>query len=254
MPQADLTLVIPCYREAERLPGFLPPLLQLVPKSKVSIAVQVVDDGSPSKEQLALLGYVSSLRQANECLLKPLHYPRNAGKGQAIRTGWKKAATSPWLAFVDADGAIPPEETLRVIEAAVLGGGAASLFSAVRQGLPGVLVHRNPVRAIGSRWFQSWVAMRLDLPIHDTQCGMKVVPGDFFRTRVDEWKENCYAFDLELLLAAHAAELPIVQIPVRWAEQKGSRLGFRSALRLFLDAWRLGRKIRKREMGERKQD
>ncbi|MFA5263394.1 MAG: glycosyltransferase [Opitutaceae bacterium] len=246
MKAADVFLVIPCYRESARLPNFLPALLMELEKCAVSVAVQIVDDGSPADEQAALLSFVDSLRKDHPCLLELLCHERNRGKGHAIRAGWAKAGECAWLAFVDADGAVPPDETVRVIERALDTPSMPAIICGVRQDASGAAVHRQPLRAFGSRVFQAWVSALLRLPINDTQCGLKILPCPFFRINENAWKEDRYAFDLELLLLARQQGLPIAVVPVRWREQADTRLGLRSAAILFLDAWRL-RKLRKME-------
>jgi dolichyl-phosphate beta-glucosyltransferase len=246
MQEAEVFLVIPCYREAARLPNFLPSLLTELESHAVSAVVQIVDDGSPVAEQEALRSFIASLRKEHPILLEPLCYAQNRGKGYAIRAGWAKAGECNWLAFVDADGAVPPEETVRVIERAIEDPSMPAIICGVRQDASGTAVHRQPLRAFGSRVFQAWVSAWLRLPIHDTQCGLKLLSGSFYRAREKVWKEEHYAFDLELLLIAQKEGLSIAVVPVRWREQADTRLGFRSAAVLFLDAWRL-RRLRKKE-------
>ena len=50
-----------------------------------------------------------------------VYLDQNAGKGGAIYAGWDSAREKDfqWLAFVDADGAVSPQETMRVIAEAV---------------------------------------------------------------------------------------------------------------------------------------
>jgi hypothetical protein len=123
-----------------------------------------------------------------------------------------------------------------------------AVICGVRQSASGIAVHRQPLRAFGSSIFQAWVSALLRLPINDTQCGLKIIPCSFFRARENTWKEDRYAFDLELLLVAQQEGLPIAVVPVCWREQADTRLGLRSAAVLFLDAWRL-RSRRGKESG-----
>ena len=52
--------------------------------------------------------------------VRPLLVQNNQGKGGAIYSGWDTASLDEfrWVAFVDADGAITPEETLRFLNLA----------------------------------------------------------------------------------------------------------------------------------------
>lgn len=234
-------LVIPCYRENLRLPTFLPLLSERLQSAKLPVAIQVVDDGSPHREQEELARYVESQRQRYPALQPIVGYGDNRGKGHAIRAGWSKSVDSvKWLGFVDADGAVPANEVERVVTA-LLGKPTPRIVAAVREHQEGAIVKRHPVRHFGSMVFQSWVRFLHHLPMRDTQCGLKFIPVSLYRDHSETWKQSRYAFDLELLITGHRSGMPIETIPVCWQEQAVSRLHLPAAIRLFWHAWRCGR-------------
>ena len=83
-------LVIPCYYESKRLPRFLLKLCELVELSNLSIAIQLVDDGSSQDEQKALSNLSQKLNPQYSFLREPLLLEKNLGKGGAVRAGWRK--------------------------------------------------------------------------------------------------------------------------------------------------------------------
>lgn len=234
-------LVIPCFRESRRLPLFLPLLCEKIEKAALPVRIQVVDDGSPPEEQMELATFVDAQRAVHPNLQPLAGYGTNRGKGYAIRFGWDLAPlTSAWLGFVDADGAVPAD-TVEQVLGRMLENGTPRMVAAVRENQVGAVVKRHPVRHVGSRVFQRWVRFCHDLPIRDTQCGLKIIPAALYHARKGDWKQSRYAFDIELLLEARNKGFPIETIPVSWQEQAVSRLHLPAALRLFWHAWRCGR-------------
>lgn len=236
MNSPDILLVIPTYRDGVRLTKFLPELCAELARGPGGVAVQVVDDGSPAGEQLWLATEIDQMRRTYPFLQPLLTGKPNHGKGHAIRAGWDAAPAARWLAFVDADGAAPATEVAALL-ALARNAAQPAVFIAVRTDQPGKPVKRFWHRRLGSRLFNAWVRHCLALDYPDTQCGLKVVPASFHRET--SWREEGFAFDLELLLRAHAAGLPVVTQPITWSECSGSSLGLGAMLGLFAAAWRL---------------
>ena len=236
MSQPEILLVIPTYRDGASLAEFLPLLCEELGRDATGAAVQVVDDGSPLAEQIWLTAEVDRLRREYSNLRPLLTHSVNRGKGRAIRTGWSSEPRAPWLAFADADGAAPATEVCALVNRARQTREPALLI-AVRAKTSGKPVARFWHRKIGSWMFNVWVRYWLKFDLPDTQCGLKVIPGPFY-AGID-WREDGFAFDLELLLRARASELPVISQPIAWTERAGSSLGFGSMIGLFIAVWRL---------------
>ena len=241
-PPEDILLVIPTYRDGARLAEFLPGLCAGLARGPGGVRVQVVDDGSPAAEQNALRSLIDLVRGEYRFLLPLAAGTSNRGKGHAIRAGWAASPAMCWLAFVDADGAAPATEVTALLVRA-RNSAQPALFIAERTGRPENPVTRLWHRRLGSRVFNSWVRLCLGLRFPDTQCGLKIVPASFFAG--GGWSEEGFAFDLELLLRARAARLPVIVQPISWSEQPGSSLGIRAMLALFAAVWRLRRSEKK---------
>ena len=96
-----ISLIIPAYNEAQRLPGRLQQLLEGMPAAK-PWEIIIVDDGS-SDETLSI---IQEWAEKYPCITT-LSYQPNQGKGAAVRTGILSAA-GEYVLFVDADKAFPP--------------------------------------------------------------------------------------------------------------------------------------------------
>ncbi|MCE3222107.1 MAG: hypothetical protein K0S58_287 [Nitrospira sp.] len=213
-----LSIIIPAYNEARRLPPFLQRMVTYLDQRRQSYEILVVDDGSEDQTSQA----VESLAQ--QCLQVRLIQLRcNMGKGAAVRRGMQ-AARGHLQLFADADGATPIEELAR-LEAALAQGADLAIGSRA-------LASRNPRYRVRARWHRSLlgalfnaVVQRLGIRhIADTQCGFKL----FRRSAAqDLFSVTCvdgYAFDLELLYIARQRGYHIAEVPINWTDQPGSKV------------------------------
>lgn len=222
-------LVIPCLRERARLPLFLPELLAALAKRTGETEVMIVDDGSGAEEQAWLADYIRSLQTKYPALLAPLLLSENAGKGGAVYAGWAQAGTDySLLGFVDADGAIPPEEVARLC--ALAPQQADHALYAVRTGTEGTHVQRHPARALAGLFFRLLVKGLFRFPIPETQCGCKLVPAAAWRAVEANLTERRFCFDVDLTWHLLKQGTVIRAVPVNWQEIAGGQLRAASVL------------------------
>jgi len=211
------SVVIPAYDEAPRLPAFLQEVLAFFGVRGETYEVIVVDDGSRD----ATCDRVRELQRSHS-QIRLVALPQNRGKGYAVRVGMVNAR-GLFRLFADADGATPIQE-LRRLEPALQAGADIVIGSRVLVD-PEVSVHTRRHRVWAGRAF-NWLVARLGLRgIADSQCGFKCFRGpvaeDLFRSLVTDG----FGFDVELLLLAQQRGYTIVEVPVNWADQPGSKLG-----------------------------
>jgi len=237
-PCPALSIIIPAYNEARRLPRFLQRTIAVLNQRGVSYEIIVADDGSNDRTAQA----VEQLAQQHP-QLRLIQLRSNRGKGAAVRRGMQAARGSMQL-FTDADGATPIEELTR-LQSAIAAGADLAIGSRA-------LAARNPQFTVHARWERSLlgtvfnaIVQRLGLRnVADTQCGFKL-----FRRSVaqDLFSVSCvdgYAFDLELLYIARRRGYRIAEVPINWTDQPGSKV------RLWRDGFVMLREllaVRKRE-------
>ena len=224
-----LTIVLPCYQEADRLPTALERYLAHFSAGVRGVELLVVDDGS-TDQTLAVAEAIA----ARDRRVRVLRCPTHRGKGFAVRTGML-AGRGDRLVFTDADASYGPDQVERVLRA--LEGAPVAI------GRRGDLETSGPVlRRLASRVFNQAMRRLLGLPFRDTQCGLKGFRRDaarelFGRTRVDG-----FAFDAEVLFLARRLGLTVAEVPVSAELREGSKVRLAvDALRMLRDTWRVRR-------------
>ena len=232
-PSPVAGLVIPCFKESARLPKFLPDLLRELSRLPFRVILQVVDDGSGESEADKISAYVASLTPPHTIdLRRVLRLPSNIGKGGTVHAGWDHlAGECDWLAFVDADGAVPAEETARLLATATAGSPNEVWFGSR---VHGDGVERSALRDLAGGGFRLFTRLLVRLPVKDTQCGLKAIPTHAFRAIRPHLRRTDFAFDIELALALHQNGFTLRELPIRWREQPGSHVRTRHALSMAI--------------------
>lgn len=232
-------LVIPCFRESGRLKDFLNELCHEM-DALGDVKILVVEDGSGDEEQARMKLIVEAARQTHSCLLPMMALPHNEGKGGAVYEGWARHQSEDWLGFVDADGSCPAKEVARLICLLRNGCEANQVPSALfasRVKLLGNPVERDFKRHVLGRVYATLVSELLDIPVYDSQCGLKLVPRAAYESISHSLQVRGFAFDVELLVALLDASCGVKEIPIRWHEVAGGKV------HLLKDSWRMFRDV-----------
>jgi len=238
----DFLLVLPAFRELQRLPPYLASLVEALARAPFTTEVLVVDDGSPPEEQKALRAAVQGHSTGNCEVLDPLLLPKNGLKGDAILAGWRSRPAT-WLAFADADGATSAGEVRRVLEELkALDPAQQQAHFAVREAGGSARVRRTAVRRILSMLFSRLAGLALRTKPMDFQCGFKVIPGTFLPPAADSLQGRGLCFDLALFLALRSAGVQVRPVPIGWTDQPGGRVSpWRNGPGLIAGLWSLSR-------------
>jgi glycosyltransferase involved in cell wall biosynthesis len=226
-PGPTISLVIPAYNEAHRLPATLGALATfLAARPSLQVEILVVDNASTDRTSAVV-------RDAMEAMpgLRLIRLERR-GKGCAVRAG-VLAARGRVVVFADADLSWPlpaPERFADLIDddvAVVIGS---------REGIAAQRVGEPPYRHVMGRAFNRLVQSLVVPGIEDTQCGLKAFRADaadaiFRRQRLDG-----FAFDVEVLYLARSLGYRIADVPIRWEHKLESRVRpVRDALAMLRD-------------------
>ena len=226
MPQ--LSVVIPGYNEAERLPRSLEQVIPWLERSGKSYEVVLADDGSRDQSLEVMRGWA-----ARHPTIRVVSQLPNRGKGRALAIG--VAVTRGDLVLTsDADFSTPIDE-LPKLEAALATGADVAIGSRARPGSQ-IMVPQPFYRVVGGRVLN--VAIQaLALPgVWDTQCGFKLFRGDLARSVFGQLQTDGFAYDVEVLWRARRAGHRIAEVPVVWRHKEDSRVSpFRHSFQILRD-------------------
>jgi dolichyl-phosphate beta-glucosyltransferase len=210
----SLSIVIPAYNEAHRLPAGLDLARAFLDASGLSAEIVVVDDGSAD-------GTAAVVEEAQRDWpsLKLLRQP-HAGKGAAVRLGVSQAVGEQ-IALADADFSMPITEFRRFMHDAL---GDYDIAIASREA-PGARRYGEPeYRHVMGRVFNRLVQWLLLPGIEDTQCGFKFLRRAVAKDIVKQLTIDGWGFDVELLYIARQHGYHIREIGVPWRYGSDSRV------------------------------
>ncbi len=227
-PRARFCAVIPAFNESGRIGPVV------AEARRHGLAVIVVDDGSSD----------NTASVAAAAGAEVIRHAENAGKGAALRTGFRRALEASYEGVVtlDADGQHDPEEIPKFIEAYE------------RTGIPVLIGNRlwNPagmplVRRLTNR-FMSWLLSReMGRYVPDTQCGFRFIRTDLLPYL--ETHSERFAAESEVLLEMAARGIRMDSVRIRTIYG-----GERSKIRPCADTirfWRMLRRWRARHSAAR---
>ncbi len=230
-PSGQLSIVIPAYNEEMRIPQTVRAYAEAFAWAQPELLIEV--DGSRDRTSA-----IVREMQVRYPAVKLLEYPERLGKGRGVIEGVRHA-TGDWVAYVDADGSVSPEEFLKVANAA-LADGADAVIATRYWDVARMQREHGFLRWTASRSFNVLVRHLYHLPFRDTQCGAKLFRREALDAVLDEMKIDGYAFDVELLWRMKQHGFKVVEVPILWRHKDGSTVYLpRVIYRMFLDILRL---------------
>lgn len=223
-----LSVIIPAYNEAERLPPKLRAAADFLSRQPWSAEIIVVENGSTDGTAAAVESVAGEERR---CAVKLLR-GTGQGKGSAVRQGML-AAEGEYRLFSDADFAVPPEEIPKFLPPQtgddVIAIGNRELPGSVRRGEPFY-------RHIMGKVFNAVVRLLVLPKITDTQCGFKCFSRRAAETVFSRQQITGWGFDVELIVIAQKHKFSVAEIPVYWENGGGSKISpLKDAVGMFQD-------------------
>jgi glycosyltransferase involved in cell wall biosynthesis len=191
-PSDTILALIPAYREGPRI-------APVVAGAREHLPVVVIDDGSDDDTAaVADVAGATVLRQVP-----------NAGKGAALRAGFRHALDGGAAAVItlDADGQHDPAQIPAFLAA----------FAASRPEL--IIGQRDlsrmpPVRRLSNTLGGAVLALALGRSVPDNQSGYRLIGRTLMRALLDS-DESGFEFEVEMIARCIALGLPMSSVPIR---------------------------------------
>ena len=225
-----ITLILPAFNEVNRIAQTIEEAKNYFSHRKYSYEVVVSVDGEDGTREL-----VEEMARADPAL-GVIGSIERLGKGYGIRRA-VAIAKGQIIGFVDADNKTPIDEFDK-FEPLLRSGYEVVIGS---RGVRESRIERaQPLyRRLGSKGFALFMHTVVGLrDIADTQCGFKFFQREAALNLFRQQKIDGYMFDVEILYLARQANYRIVQVPVRWRDDRDSRLqllmgNIRNAIDIF---------------------
>jgi dolichyl-phosphate beta-glucosyltransferase len=226
----DLTLIIPAYNEAQRLPWTLCYLSVFLDEWGVDYRVLVADDGSTDN--------TAALTDEFGPHFSTLTLSQHSGKGQAVKAAMLQA-TGRALAFTDAD--LPFDlSALRQGYEMLRRGKCQVVFGARDLPASKHLAPRHWSRQLATYTFRAIVKTLISRQVTDTQCGLKLFDRQAALQIFSRLTIGGFSFDAEVVALTQLLGMTYKRIPVTLINDYASTLSLRrNALPMLIDILRV---------------
>ena len=228
--QPYLSIIIPAFNEARRLPETLRQVHAFLQKQDYQSEILVVENGSMDDTY----GTADDLR-AEIPNLTVMHEDVR-GKGHAVRQGML-AASGAYRFICDADLSMPIEEVNRFLPPML---NEVPIMIASREA-PGAVRYGEPeFRHLVGRAFNLLVRLVVLPGLNDTQCGFKCFRADAAEAVFPLVTIQGWTFDVEALFIARRMGYAIREVPIPWYHKPLSRVKVaRDSIQMALDLLRI---------------
>lgn len=222
-----LSIIIPFYNEAKRLPKSIGQILEYLENQTHDWELILVDDGSKDNSKEYLSEFLKDTR------VKLLQHEKNSGKGSAIRTG-VLSSSGDLVLFSDADLSTPFYEIEKLLSA-INAGHKIAIGS--RDVVGSHITKKQPLtRRILGKISRSIIRGILKMPYLDTQCGFKMFESPIAKKYFGSMKTKKWGFDYEILYRAKKDGIIAKEVPVYWHDDTKSKINIaQDYINCFID-------------------
>ena len=229
---ASVDLVLPVYNEEQILAQSVARVLEWTAEHPEHEWRIVVADNASTDRTLEI---ARELEARHTDRLVALHIPVK-GRGIALRVAWLTSAADV-MAYMDVDLSTDIAHLSELV--GPIAAGEVDLAYGTRLH-PDAQTERSLRREFTSRAYV-WMLRHLGrLRVSDAQCGFKAIGREASRALLPLVRDTGWFFDSELLLLAQENGYRMREVPVRWREDRDSRVAIvRTAIEDLRGLWRM---------------
>jgi glycosyltransferase involved in cell wall biosynthesis len=142
------------------------------------------------------------------------------GRGRALRAAWSRSDADV-VAYMDVDLSTDLSALPALLLPLLQVRGDITIGSRLA---PGAHVSRGLRREVISRAYNLLLHVLLGVGFSDAQCGFKAARREVIDALLGDVENDSWFFDTELLYLAQRRKLSIREVPVRWVEDRDSRV------------------------------
>ena len=216
----NLSIIIPLYNEEKRLKKSLISLIKFIKiKPKKKIEIIFISDGSTDSTNKIISLFIKENKKILKSFL--IKYAKNVGKGYAIKKGILKSKND-WILICDADMSVDPNQfniwyrNKKIIDK------NKAYFGSRRHEKSNV--KSSIVRKTLGLIFILFIRILLNIRLKDSQCGFKIFHRSYALKIFKKISSFRFAFDVELTILLTKFKINIIELPLKWVHQDGSKL------------------------------
>lgn len=222
-----LSVIVPAYNEAERIPLTLLDMDKHLSEADFSYEIIVVNDGSKDKTAEIVEKMAQTIPH-----LTLINNEKNQGKGGVVRDGML-AAKGQYRIFTDADNSTSIDQFEHMLPFLKEGYEVVIGSRAVKGAK---LEPPQPLYKQLLGRMSNLVIQAMNLPgIWDSQCGFKAFDAEAAERIFPLTKVNGWGFDIEVLALARSLGYRVKEIPVRWVNDTASHVRLSAYLKVFVE-------------------
>ncbi len=222
--RAMISVTLPVLNEQTRLPRSLPRLGQFLrdgARLPFEFEIVIADNGSTDRTQEVAERFCRELPEVRVVQFS------ERGRGGAVKRAWL-GSEAEVLTYMDVDLATDLDAFPALVVAVASGRADIAIGSRL---MAGSETNRGWRRELISRVYVRLARAVCRLRCSDAQCGFKAISRFAAQTLLPQVEDNGWFFDTELLVRAQWAGWRIAEVPVKWTEDRDSRV------KIFRTAW-----------------
>jgi glycosyltransferase involved in cell wall biosynthesis len=217
----SVDVVIPVYNEDHVLERSVDTLRAFLAAQPFAWRIMVADNASTD----ATLRVAEALKEKHPGEVDYLHLDRK-GRGRALKAAWLQSDRDV-LCYMDVDLSTDIQHIPELVTAVGERGFDIAIGSRLAKGAQ---VERSLKREVISRGYVALIKAGFRAGVSDAQCGFKAISNRAAKELLPLIENNEWFFDTELLLLAERFGYRIHEIPVKWDEDKDTRVNIRKTV------------------------
>ena len=150
-----------------------------------------------------------------------IKYAKNVGKGYAVKKGILKSKND-WILICDADMSVNPNQFNIWYQNKKIIDKNKAYFGSRRHEKSNV--KSSIVRKTLGLIFILFIRILLNIKLKDSQCGFKIFHRSYALKIFKKISSFRFAFDIELTILLTKFKINIIELPLKWVHQDGSKL------------------------------